>query len=63
MIAALALALFAAAPSAEALSPPALRLPSGVVPLRGELELSVDPAAERNAGTVATRSGSTRRRR
>lgn len=32
--------------------PPALRLPAGVRPIRGELSLTVDPAAERYRGTV-----------
>jgi hypothetical protein len=51
VIAALAVALLlAAAPSDPA--PPPLDLPAGVRPLRAELELTVDPAAERFTGRV-----------
>jgi hypothetical protein len=45
------LALLAAAPPAENdPQPPTLRLPAGVVPLRGELDLAVDPAGEGHSG-------------
>ncbi|HET9554468.1 MAG TPA: M1 family metallopeptidase, partial [Anaeromyxobacteraceae bacterium] len=45
------------APAAQAalprpVTPPALRLPDSVRPLRGALDLAVDPAAERFAGTA-----------
>ncbi|HVO13373.1 MAG TPA: M1 family metallopeptidase [Vicinamibacteria bacterium] len=53
MLAALALsAALLAAPAAPDLSPPRLRLPAGVRPLRQSVELVLDPDAEPYTGTV-----------